>query len=842
MRLRNIKSCFPSFIAAAILLLQAAPARANLLINFPFNEGTGITTTDTAAGAVGWFGCQNPVTDKVLLMNDSPTGAPGDRCITNLGRGFLLADDSNGPILDITNSAITLETWVHLDAFSVAKNNEGLIGYGQSYKLGMKGGWQVFTLFGIRDITNSAAPVPAGRWTHLAAAWEPGVGVHFYIDGLHNLVADTTLAAMPVRHHFLTIASENPTNGNNTLCAMDRVRIHHALLDDTQLDTDALNPKPALPSTLVAYDFNEPSFPCQSAVAPARPTIVSTDFYAELGLPDWTNDTPTGLPSDHALAFNLGPASTEKDRINIESPTLNLRGENGATNYTFEAWIKLPSALINDREVLFRTFGPSPRISVSIDAKRNLHTTVWGSADYASSVIIPNDHRWHHIAIAMVARANVQFFLDGVLRQTMPGNAKEATGDTASGFLIGQESNTRYFRGLLDRVRVWDSVLTAAELDFPAIPGQAVVTAQPVNVVADAGGTAQFSAAVSSSSGATYQWFYKTRLPAETSAPVAGATSPALTLNNLTASQQGFYFLRVTNAFGVIESYAAQLTVRTGPSFDSGGFEAPAYVTDVLESQNLWTIDQNAGTYSVQTADEIAQALAAIGLTPGQTVHSGSQAVLIGGPGAASIAIRPVPGFENESKPTLDFWARPLTAGNTPLVTNNMFVTVENSASVRAAAVRFGPARSIDYNSANAWVPTGRLWDDQSWYHFTLRLDYVSRTYDLLIGGVKVNINPLPFYTPGSDKLAQVLIYRGANQVGMILDDMTASVALRISSFKLEHGNATIAWQGGLPPYQLERRASLSSGDWTPVGGPTSNLQAVDAVSAGPMFYRVVGK
>jgi hypothetical protein len=842
---RNTKPLTALACAAVLVLLQALPAGAGLLVNFPFDEGTGKTTTDTVTGAVGWFGYQNPVTDQVSLINNSPSGAAGDRSINITGRAFLLADDSNGPILNITNSPITLETWLYLDASSVAKSSEGLVGYGQSYKMGMKGGWQVFTLLGIKDITNSSTPVPAGQWTHLAAAWEPGVGVHFYIDGVHTLVADANLSLRAAQHNLLTIGSESPTNGVNCVCAMDRVRVHNALLDATQLDSDAANPKPVLASTLVAYNFNEAAFPCQNAKAPARPTIVSTDFYRNTALPVWTNDTPTGLPSDHALAFNMGTTALEMDRVNLEAPTLDLRGADGMTNYTFEAWVKLPTTLINDREVLFRTYGPAPRISVSIDLKRNLHTTVWGSADYASSVIIPNDQRWHHIAIAMVARTTVQFYLDGVLGPTMPGNSKAATGDTLTGFVIGQENNSRYFRGLMDRVRVWDSALSANQLDFPAIPGQAVVTTQPTNIVADVGGTAQFITAVSSTSGATYQWFYKTNLESTTSVAVPNATSTTLTLNNVTADKQGFYFVRISNAAGATESYGAQLAVRSGPQFDTQGFEAPKYVTEAFESQDLWTVDQNAGTYTVQTASQIAQALTSIGFTPGQTVHSGSQAVLIAGAGGASVAVRPVLGFENQSNVTLDFWARPLTGGTTALTNGNMFITLENSAGTRAAAVRFGysgSSRSIDYNSGNAWVATGLTWDDQTWYRFTMQLDYASHKYDVFVNGTKINASPIPFYYATSDKFQQLRIYRGANQAGMILDDMTASVPLRLSTPTVANGTVTLSWQGGLAPYQIQRRASLATGQWENVGSPTSAMQGTDTAAAGSMFYRVVGK
>jgi hypothetical protein len=51
----------------------------------------------------------------------------------------------------------------------------------------------------------------------------------------------------------------------------------------------------------------------------------------------------------------------------------------------------------------------------------------------------------------------------------------------------------------------------------------------------------------------------------------------------------------------------------------------------------------------------------------------------------------------------------------------------------------------------------------------------------------------------------------------------------------------TITWQGGNGPFQLQRRASLTTGDWENVGAPTTSREATDTVSpSGQMFYRIL--
>jgi hypothetical protein len=49
------------------LALTTLPTRATELINFPFNEGTGPTVTDTASALIGTFGTQqDPFADTVV--------------------------------------------------------------------------------------------------------------------------------------------------------------------------------------------------------------------------------------------------------------------------------------------------------------------------------------------------------------------------------------------------------------------------------------------------------------------------------------------------------------------------------------------------------------------------------------------------------------------------------------------------------------------------------------------------------------------------------------------------------------------------------------------------------
>jgi hypothetical protein len=194
-------------------------------------------------------------------------------------------------------------------------------------------------------------------------------------------------------------------------------------------------------------------------------------------------------------------------------------------------------------------------------------------------------------------------------------------------------------------------------------------------------------------------------------------------------------------------------------------------------------------------------------------------------------------GLENETKVTVDWWARPLTSGagadpaGTPAGTgttigerqSNTFVGISdsNNPERRAAAVRFGAiteagnsnpytnvlSRPIDYGSAssNPWVNSGLTWAADTWYNFRFDLDYVAKTYDLFVNGDKVNAAPIRFYDETSQNATRFFVSRGTNQAGQIIDDVrimaTADFPVNNADFDDDgdvDGQDFLVWQRGL--------------------------------------------
>jgi hypothetical protein len=479
-------------------------------------------------------------------------------------------------------------------------------------------------------------------------------------------------------------------------------------------------------------------------------------------------------------------------------------------------------------------------VSFSINATHGLHTTLYGNTDFASSVLVPDDNRWHHFAAVMENFARVRFYLDGILRQTINRTATGTPSGTANpnAFIIGKESETLFFRGLLDRVLVDNTALTNSTIDYPAIPGLptfASLASHPSDVRTNLGSTVKFTATPTGATG--IQWYYRTNLADLVGVPLlSGRTGNDLVLANITADQLGYYYAVVSNAVGKVESYAARLRLPADLNGKLIDFEPPTYVSGIVEGQDEWTNDQNGNAARVLTASEISAELTAGGLDPANPVHSGNQALIVSGANLATTSIRAFTGLETKSNVVFDVWARPLTG---PAI-GNVFLTIENASGTRAAGIRFGPSLSIDYGLVSgSWVASGLTADPNTWYHFALHLNYTNRTYDFFVNDTQINSSPIPFYTATSESFRQVRIFRGASQAGMIVDDLNVPGPVRITTVSKDAANIIITWSGGTPPYQLQRRNSLSSGSWENVGSATSNTQATDTLSAGPMFYRV---
>ena len=140
--------------------------------------------------------------------------------------------------------------------------------------------------------------------------------------------------------------------------------------------------------------------------------------------------------------------------------------------------------------------------------------------------------------------------------------------DTAN--LSGSHSNTLTLNSVLGSdaggysVVVSDAFASATSLVASLTVIDPIITSQPVTQAASAGQSATLSVSIIASL-PIFQW-------RQGGAPLAGATSASLTFTNLQATNAGFYDVIVSNAYGVLTSAVAILTVNfaTADSLNPG--------------------------------------------------------------------------------------------------------------------------------------------------------------------------------------------------------------------------------------------------------------------------------
>jgi hypothetical protein len=440
--------------------LGGASLAAQSLVEFEFNEGTGSAVTSKAGDLVGSLGAPISPDDDPAVIADSPSGKAGDTAVQLRGNGFLVVADAPNPIFRLQTNAFTLEAWINIDPADT-RQFEGIIAYGNAYKMGLRNGELVFTLFTIVDIP-SGLTIPLGEWHHVAVVWEPRVGVTFYLDGgTETKVAETRTIPTPA-NNFLNIGSERLSNP--LMGSLDRVRVHKAVLTPDQLDSAKDTPKGLYESTLVSYNFTETKPPFQSAKTADRPAITSNEYQIQYGRPTFSSDTPSGLKGDYALQFAAG------QRVTVPDPNTVLALDQDNPSFTIQAWVKF-GAQPGTRSVYFYNNAPGGAVSASVTQDRRVFVTTLGIVDQTSTAFIPNDNKWHHIAVVHEFEKELRFYVDGTLGATVPYTRGTIFTRTNLIFYLGSESTGGLqYVGLLDRFRYSKGALAAGELDSRALP------------------------------------------------------------------------------------------------------------------------------------------------------------------------------------------------------------------------------------------------------------------------------------------------------------------------------------------------------------------------------------
>ena len=456
------------------LVVTSAPGSLVKLVDFQMDERTGNTTASTVSGAVATWS-----TATVVHSTDTPSGITGDYSVEFAGNGFLIGDLGNLALpLD---KGFTWESWVYRaeDGYGTY---EDFIRIGNSIKVGLKNDKQFeATFLGVWDY-DTGFIVETGKWYHLAAAWEPGVGIHFYVNGEYKTTVerpnDTPNA---FGNTLMTLAADNG-GGCKFWGKLDRTRVHLGVLTAEELDCEAANPKPVTENTIFDYQFNE-----------ILTDADGDEYFDSVGQADvaeyiygnepatWV-DGPYGVFHlgttlvDSALKFDGGaPAHFNTDGIDF--------GDTTDLSYSMEAWVKDVPAT-GSRQVFFQlpgnAAGTAPRVSFSVGANHTIYCTALGVKDYDTGVVIPTDSDWHHIALAFNLNAKLVYvYLDGQLAAAQNYTWGLSLSANSNKGALGAEYNCGLpFKGSVDRVKLWKGVLGPESMDYP--PAEPLAPVPPV--------------------------------------------------------------------------------------------------------------------------------------------------------------------------------------------------------------------------------------------------------------------------------------------------------------------------------------------------------------------------
>jgi hypothetical protein len=195
-------------------------------------------------------------------------------------------------------------------------------------------------------------------------------------------------------------------------------------------------------------------------------------------LPDFSTDAPGNL--DGSVNF------TNNNYIALNQ---YYQGNDSVTELSASAWFKTSeSSGASNSNWAILDFDRSDFFSLYVTptGKINFSTAGNSIADMASSTSNLNDGQWHHVAVSYGLTGGKNIYVDGVFDSTTAYDGPLGRGNTRYGFIgDGSEAtefngsrNNLYYDGQIASVKLWDSAITAEEVQgqVTAIPEPATLT------------------------------------------------------------------------------------------------------------------------------------------------------------------------------------------------------------------------------------------------------------------------------------------------------------------------------------------------------------------------------
>jgi hypothetical protein len=184
---------------------------------------------------------------------------------------------------------------------------------------------------------------------------------------------------------------------------------------------------------------------------------------------------------------------------------------------------------------------------------------------------LPPAGGFHHLAAsfhqAPGEQVSLKAYVDGQLvsSNSVPGLLSRTT-NSAPVTIGASNASGEFFKGIIDEISIYSRALDDSEIASIYSAGSSGkckstpphILVQPVSQQVFAGTNINLNVVATGQFPLEYQWFLG-------GSSIAGATDSALNLTNVQVSQSGTYTVQITNAFGIVLSSNAVLTVLPPP-------------------------------------------------------------------------------------------------------------------------------------------------------------------------------------------------------------------------------------------------------------------------------------
>lgn len=190
-------------------------------------------------------------------------------------------------------------------------------------------------------------------------------------------------------------------------------------------------------------------------------------------LPDADGDLNSGGDLDYRDLFDVNPPSIATiDFDGVDDYLSRTSFIDGLNNVTIMAWVKSDSGNTTDMTIAGEDTGC--RLWLQNGKTPTFTIKTAGNVEKSVSCIDINFDEWHHISgVYTSSTGKLSIYLDGALLNSTnvdtSGATIENTGDSNGNFEVGRLSSDvaskQYFKGNIDEVRVFDTVLTNEQLN-----------------------------------------------------------------------------------------------------------------------------------------------------------------------------------------------------------------------------------------------------------------------------------------------------------------------------------------------------------------------------------------